>query len=87
MIYYPRFLALNPGFSFTNLGFSTYCTLGVLCEKPRIVKSKPVIVDFKTRFRVETYDCRLFEHLASIMIKIPRFIRCIMGFSTNSLET
>ena len=33
------------------------------------VKSKPVIVNFKTRFRVKTYDCRLIVHLASIMIE------------------
>ena len=58
-----------------------------LCEKPRIVKSKPVIVDFNTRFRVETYDCRLIVHLASTMIKKLRFISCITGFRTNSLET
>ena len=48
-----------------------------LCEKPRIVKSKPMIVNFKTRFRVETYDCRLTVHLASIKIEKPRFISCI----------
>ena len=38
-----------------------------------MVKSEPVIVNFKTRFRVETYDCRLIVHLASIMIEKPRF--------------
>ena len=43
-----------------------------LCEKPRIVKSKPVIVNLKTRFRVETYDCQLIVHLASIKIEKPR---------------
>ena len=59
------------------------------CGKPWFMqeKSKPVIVDFKARFRVETYDCRLIVHLASILIKKPRFISCITGFSTNSLET
>ena len=40
-----------------------------LCEKPRIVKSKPVIVNLKTRFRVETYDCRLIVHLASMKLE------------------
>ena len=49
-----------------------------------MVKSKPVNVNCKTRFRVETYDCRLIVHLASIMIEKPRFISCITGFSTNS---
>ena len=42
-----------------------------------------MIVNFKTRFRVETYDCRLIVHMASIMIEKPRFISCITGFNKN----
>ena len=79
----PWFLVYNPRF------LDLLCTWRAvnhhgLCEKPRIVKSRPVIVNFKTRFRVETYDCRLFVHLASIMVEKLRFISCITGFSTNS---